>query len=63
MAGTRYCRLCGKQVATKKKYEVNHLIHLILTLVTCGLWAPFWIVACILSVFQGEVCAFCGTRT
>lgn len=22
---------------------VNHVLHLILTLVTCGLWVPFWL--------------------
>lgn len=27
----------------------NHLIHLILTLVTCGLWAPVWLLVAILD--------------
>lgn len=61
--GTRFCRLCNRQVATKPRYEVNHLIHLILSLVTCGLWLPLWLTACIMSAVQGNVCSFCGTRT
>lgn len=23
--------------------ETNHILHLILTLITCGLWAPAWL--------------------
>lgn len=30
---------------------VNHLLHLVLTLVTVGFWVPVWIV---LAVFGGE---------
>lgn len=29
----------------------NHLIHLILTLVTCGLWAPVWL---LIAVFESR---------
>lgn len=28
---------------------VNHLIHLILTLVTCGMWAPVWLLIAMLD--------------
>lgn len=27
------------------KKPCNHPLHLIITLFTCGMWAPFWIVA------------------
>lgn len=30
---------------TVQKRECNHTLHLILTLVSCGMWAPVWIVA------------------
>ena len=30
---------------------VNHLLHLVLTLVTMGLWVPIWLA---LTIFGGE---------
>lgn len=30
--------------------RVNHLLHLILTLLTCGFWAPVWIILSIVDV-------------
>jgi hypothetical protein len=29
--------------------QANHPLHLVLTLVTCGMWAPFWIGAAIIG--------------
>lgn len=31
---------------------VNHVLHLILTLLTCGLWAPVWIVMAIIDAVR-----------
>lgn len=28
---------------------VNHLLHLILTLVSCGLWAPIWLLLAVMA--------------
>ncbi|WP_078344726.1 DUF2510 domain-containing protein [Mycobacteroides chelonae] len=32
----------------------NHLLHLILTLLTCGLWIPVWIIIAIISASGGN---------
>ena len=37
------------QAVLVKGHRVNHVLHLILTLVTVGLWAPVWL----LMVFVG----------
>lgn len=39
------------QAVLVKGKKVNHVLHLILTLVTFSLWAPVWI---ILAIFGGE---------
>jgi hypothetical protein len=39
-----YCRHCDKEV-TAKKDKINHLTHLILVFLSCGLWFPFWILS------------------
>ena len=31
-------------VAVKDPLETNHILHLLLSLVTCGLWLPVWFV-------------------
>lgn len=35
-------------VSTERR-GVNHPLHAVLTIVTCGLWAPVWIVVAILG--------------
>ncbi|MFT9523845.1 DUF2510 domain-containing protein [Mycobacteroides abscessus subsp. abscessus] len=37
-------------VVVQSQPRVNHLLHLILTLLTCGLWAPIWIILAIVDV-------------
>lgn len=34
---------------TKEPVPTNHILHLILTLVTCGFWAPVWLVIAIIN--------------
>lgn len=31
----------------------NHALHLILTLLTCGMWAPVWLIVSIVSIASG----------
>jgi hypothetical protein len=37
-----YCRTCKKHVLIRRK-GTNHLLHLILTILTGGLWIVVWI--------------------
>lgn len=32
----------------------NHLLHLVLTLLTCGLWIPVWIIVAIINAGNGR---------
>ena len=27
--------------------KVSHLLHLILTLISCGMWSPMWVLICL----------------
>ena len=30
-------------VAVREPFTTNHVLHLLVTIVTCGLWAPVWL--------------------
>jgi hypothetical protein len=40
------------QGVTRSPVETNHVLHLLLTLVTCGLWIPVWILVAIVNAFS-----------
>jgi hypothetical protein len=54
-----YCQTCKKQVLIRRK-GTNHLLHLILTLLTGGLWAIVWIL-CAIQI-DGWRCSQCGSK-
>ncbi|UCG47041.1 MAG: hypothetical protein JSU94_16270 [Phycisphaerales bacterium] len=39
-----YCGRCLSQAPVGRR-SINHTPHLLLTLVTCGVWAVFWVQA------------------
>jgi hypothetical protein len=48
----------NSQVAYQQSYmpkKTNHVLHLILTLISCGLWAPVWIVMAIINANSKDV--------
>jgi len=53
-----YCKQCDKRVVVFRK-GTNHILHLILTLVTAGLWLIVWIGSAI--KFGGWRCSECGS--
>lgn len=53
-----YCNQCGKKVVVFRK-GTNHILHLIMTLLTAGLWLFIWIGSCI--KFGGWRCNECGS--
>ena len=54
-----YCSYCK----TRKRFRsegVNHILHLLITLFLCGLWAPVWLAICMFD--KGEaICTECGS--
>ena len=61
----RFCRNCGESsLFARDRYEPPHLGHLLLTLVTCGLWLPVWIVHMMANVRSSEPfrCQRCGCK-
>ena len=53
-----FCKSCNKQSVVFRK-GTNHILHLLLTLVTVGLWLIVW-VGCTIK-FGGWRCTTCGS--
>jgi len=52
-----FCKFCNKQVLIRRK-GTNHLLHLILSILTGGLWIIVWIIA---AMSKGDWrCSQCG---
>lgn len=56
---SRYCRKCQRQTAAIRS-GANHVLHLLLTVFTAGLWLPVWILS---SLGGSWRCQTCGSRT
>lgn len=61
MATEQTARLCSscREQRLHIRQGVNHLLHLLLTLVTGGLWIVGWLIA--LGLKPGWRCSQCGT--
>ena len=54
--GTAFCPYCQKQVIAEKE-GTNHILHLLLSVLTSGFWVIIWI----LCALSGEWrCSQCG---
>lgn len=58
----RYCAEDDRMVLAEKETP-NHLLHLLLTLITAGLWLIIWIFVAIGSDFGKYKCPQCGANT
>jgi hypothetical protein len=58
---SKFCKACNKQVLARRK-GVNHILHLILSLLTFGIWVIIWILVVVKNiVVVGEWrCSTCG---
>lgn len=56
---TGWCEKCHRQVMLRRP-GANHVLHLILTLVTCGIWSIVWILSSVR--IGGWRCTICGMR-
>ena len=54
-----FCEMCNKQVLVRRK-GTNHLLHLILSILTAGVWIIIWILASI--KIGGWRCSQCGSE-
>jgi hypothetical protein len=54
-----FCKRCDKQVVVFRK-GTNHILHLLLTIFTAGLWLLVWIGVGI--KFGGWRCTQCGSK-
>lgn len=57
----RYCRSCDQRVLGVASTP-NHVLHLLLTLITVGLWLPVWLLIALFSD-QSFRCPQCGGKT
>lgn len=54
-----YCATCGR-ITLHRKERANHILHLLLSIVTAGLWLIVW--AFIVLTPHRSRCAFCGRQ-
>lgn len=56
---TGFCKACNRQVVVRSQ-GTNHVLHLLLTLATCGLWIIPWALFSI--KIGGWRCSICGVK-
>lgn len=66
IVGSAYCPVDQRQVpvATRDQHRTNHILHLLLTVLTLGVWALVWVVVAIAnhhSTPSNAACMYCGT--
>ncbi len=54
-----HCKTCEQQ-RPFEKCGPSHVLHLILALVTAGLWLPVWALVCVASSLRPYRCTTCG---
>lgn len=54
-----YCHNCNKKTVHLAP-STNHILHLILSLLTAFFWVPVWICVCIFRNSRGECIECCG---
>jgi hypothetical protein len=56
---TKWCRGCNRQVLAARR-GTNHVLHLLLTIFTGGLWGIVWILSAV--KIGGWRCQACGMK-
>jgi DNA-directed RNA polymerase subunit RPC12/RpoP len=57
---TGFCKTCDRKVMIRRRTP-NHILHLLLAIVTAGLWIIVWVLVSL--QIGGWRCSQCGTRT
>ena len=57
-----YCYVCGDNRLFVKQ-KINHVLHLILSILTVGLWALFvWLPLALINSSRAPRCTVCGNK-
>lgn len=56
-----HCHDCDKNVIGEKQTP-NHILHLILTVISAGLWVVVWIIIAAISAGREYQCRACGSK-
>lgn len=56
-----FCAHCQKQVMAQGS-KPNHILHVILSIVTLGAWLPVWLIVTLAKTGTGYRCTQCGSR-
>lgn len=59
---SRYCRLCKRQVLVRQETP-NHTVHVLITLLSCGLWGIVWLALTLMALGNPWRCSNCGSPT
>jgi len=54
------CKQCGKPTMHLGP-STSHVLHLLLSVVTAGIWVPVWILVSLSNSSQGA-CSICGKK-
>src|SRR5437763_597821 len=58
----KWCHACHKSVDPIASSDgPNHVLHFVLTMISCGLWLPIWILVAIGANVK-DVCPLCQNR-
>ena len=52
------CKVCNKHTKHTQP-NTSHILHLILSIITAGLWVPAWILVALSNKSQAQ-CTVCG---
>jgi hypothetical protein len=55
-----YCNVCLRQSLFQKP-KINHILHLILSIVALGFWVFVWITLAIINATKPVRCVTCGS--
>lgn len=56
---SKHCAYCGEKVLAIRQGP-NHVLHLLMSLVTMGLWLPIWLLSSV--IIGGWQCSRCGRK-
>ena len=57
---SKFCRVCERQTAFVKEGP-NHVLHLLLSVVTFGIWLIVWFLLGLMSGARSYRCSQCGS--
>lgn len=58
-----YCEECDNRTLHERRiHDVSHLLHLVLTFCTCGLWLFVWMTCILFPDKDKWRCTDCGTK-